>query len=331
VNLATPATFYFPGKPVAYRVSVSDKEDGTLESGADKNNVSVKSDFVSGTEKAQVVGHQIISDLTIGRNMTQTMDCKTCHKEADKSIGPAFQLVSEKYKTDPAARDKLVRKVINGGAGVWGQREMAAHPDLKIVDAQKIVDWVLSLARSSTVKVLPIQGEVLPTVEDVKSGKALQISAAYMDKGGNGIKSLGGAAVATLRSPNIDLAENDGKGRFDIDDYKGRHTASPTGDNAWLRFNDLILSNVVSVAVGYGFEEPLVKGYVVEIHADGLDGELLGEGKIPAGGKPMALNTIIVPLKPAGDKPRTIFVLWKKADPAETKEAALTGLTFTAK
>jgi len=293
--------------------------------------VSVKFDFVSGTEKAQVVGHQIISDLTIGKNMTQSLDCKTCHKENEKSIGPAFQLVAEKYKAEAGARDKLVRKIIGGGAGVWGEREMAAHPDLKIEDAQKIVDWVLSLAKSSTVKVLPVQGQVVPTAEDVKTGKALQISAAYTDKGGNGLKPLDGASVITLRSPNIDLGENDGKDRFDIDDFQGRHIASPTGDNAWLRFNDLILSNVVSVTVGYGFEEPLMKGYVIEIHADKPDGELLGEGKIPPGGKAMAANFMNMPLKPAGDKPRTIYVTWKKADAAETKDAALIALVLQAK
>jgi hypothetical protein len=220
--------------------------------------------------------------------------------------------------------------VIGGGAGVWGEREMAAHPDLKIEDAQKIVDWVLSLAKSSTVKVLPIEGQVLPTADDVKGGKALQLSAAYTDKGGNGLKPLSGAAVVTLRSPNIDLGENDGKDKLDIDDYNGKHVASPDGDNGWLRFNNWLLSNVVSVTVGYGSEEPLAKGYIIQFHADGLDGELLGEGKIPAGGKPMAVNYINVPLKPAGDKPRTIYVTWRKAE-GETKEAVLAALVLQAK
>ena len=36
-----------------------------------------------------------------GGQLTQTLDCKTCHKEADKSIGPAFLLVVQKYQKIP--------------------------------------------------------------------------------------------------------------------------------------------------------------------------------------------------------------------------------------
>ena len=45
----------------------------------------------------------------------------------------------------------------------------------------------------------------------------------------------------------------------------------------------------------------------------------------------MAANFMNMPLKPAGDKPRTIYVTWKKADAAETKDAALIALVLQAK
>ena len=47
-------------------------------------------------------------------------DCKACHGEYKKSIGPAFYAVSMKYKADKNALEKLTRKVISGGSGVWG-------------------------------------------------------------------------------------------------------------------------------------------------------------------------------------------------------------------
>jgi len=59
---------------------------------------------LNGPDKAQVLGHQIMSSIMEGRNLIATMDCKSCHKEAEKSVGPSFKMVAEKYKDDAKSK-----------------------------------------------------------------------------------------------------------------------------------------------------------------------------------------------------------------------------------
>ena len=81
-------------------------------------------------------------------------DCTTCHKlhkseSGGASIGPAYDEVAAKYS--PAADttvDRLVKKVISGGSGVWGTVPMTPHPALKADDVKTIVTYVLSLKQS---------------------------------------------------------------------------------------------------------------------------------------------------------------------------------------
>jgi len=81
-----------------------------------------------------------------GRALMLSLDCKTCHKEDEKSIGPSFTEVAKRYAKTPANEDKLAKKIINGGGGVWGDVAMAAHPDLKPERAKVILNWIFSLA-----------------------------------------------------------------------------------------------------------------------------------------------------------------------------------------
>ncbi|WP_295794946.1 ThuA domain-containing protein [Mucilaginibacter sp.] len=80
-----------------------------------------------------------------GKALMLTLDCKTCHKVSEKSIGPAFTDVAKKYPNNKASMAHLTQKVREGGTGVWGDVSMPAHPALKQADAQKIISWILSL------------------------------------------------------------------------------------------------------------------------------------------------------------------------------------------
>lgn len=77
-------------------------------------------------------------------------DCTTCHRlnkqTGGASIGPAYSDVAAKYS--PAADttvDRLVKKVIAGGSGVWGTVPMTPHPALKPEDVKTMVTYILSL------------------------------------------------------------------------------------------------------------------------------------------------------------------------------------------
>ena len=96
-------------------------------------------------------GHQQKSaqgDTTLlaGKNLLESLDCKACHKEAEKSIGPGYKDVAKKYSSRKKADvDHLVSKIIDGGSGVWGEVSMPAHPSLSKDDAKKLVSYILSL------------------------------------------------------------------------------------------------------------------------------------------------------------------------------------------
>ncbi|HWB94282.1 MAG TPA: c-type cytochrome [Puia sp.] len=80
-------------------------------------------------------------------------DCTTCHRlheaASGASIGPAYDQVAAKYS--PAADttvDRLVKKIISGGSGVWGTVPMTPHPSLKADDVKTMVTYILSLKKS---------------------------------------------------------------------------------------------------------------------------------------------------------------------------------------
>jgi len=82
--------------------------------------------------------------------------CLNCHNVTSSIIGPAWDLVSERYKNSVDARAYLIEKVKKGGNGVWnditGGAKMPSH-EKRVSDAHiaQIVDFILSL-KSDTVK-----------------------------------------------------------------------------------------------------------------------------------------------------------------------------------
>jgi len=80
-----------------------------------------------------------------GKALMLSLDCKSCHKINERSIGPAFTDVAKKYPNNKASMTHLSQKVIQGGAGVWGDVAMPAHPALKPAEAKQIISWILSI------------------------------------------------------------------------------------------------------------------------------------------------------------------------------------------
>ncbi len=90
------------------------------------------------------------SALTIIR----TDDCLNCHSIEDKSVGPSYLQVAQRYEADFTTVNRLADKIIEGGGGIWGSDQMSKHPFLKKADARKVVQWILSL-KDSTVNKKP--------------------------------------------------------------------------------------------------------------------------------------------------------------------------------
>lgn len=87
-----------------------------------------------------------------GLELIGASDCTTCHRlnkeSSGATIGPAYSEVAAKYA--PAADttiDRLVKKVISGGSGIWGTIPMTPHPALKADDVKTMVAYIMTLKK----------------------------------------------------------------------------------------------------------------------------------------------------------------------------------------
>ncbi len=79
-----------------------------------------------------------------GLALAQQYACTACHGLDHAVVGPAYQAVAQKYKSDADALSKMMAKVKAGGAGAWGSVPMPAQPQIPDADLKTILSWVLS-------------------------------------------------------------------------------------------------------------------------------------------------------------------------------------------
>ncbi|MHB8667138.1 MAG: c-type cytochrome [Burkholderiales bacterium] len=77
--------------------------------------------------------------------LAKKYNCLACHSIDKKVVGPAYKDVAAKYRGDAGAEARLVAKVKNGGAGVWGPIPMPPNSSVPDADVKALVKWVLSL------------------------------------------------------------------------------------------------------------------------------------------------------------------------------------------
>lgn len=84
-------------------------------------------------------------DMAKGDALAKANNCLSCHAVDRKLVGPAYQDVAKKYKDDNEAEAKLIKKVKEGGKGVWGQIPMPPNsPKVSDADIKTLVEWVLA-------------------------------------------------------------------------------------------------------------------------------------------------------------------------------------------
>lgn len=320
-------SFYIPGKPVGYTVTVTDPND---TSKIDPANLFVSVDYVEKYGKTRFVsGTELETAPIAGKILTQTLDCKSCHKENEKSIGPSFMEVSQKYAKDRRATNYLVQKIIKGGGGVWGETVMAAHPNLPQSDAQQIVGWILSLSGERTSKKsLPASGTIVPPV-DVKPGATMVVSASYTDKGGNNIKALTGRNVAVLGSNTVMFKGTEKKEGYGSFSFNGMNLMVIPKQQGWFALDSIDLTGVSSTTLMLGWQLPPKYGFDFEVRLDAPDGKLLGKGSLtpPAGRQNNAM--VNIKLEPAtGAGYHTVYIVSKPADAKETAQAGVSYVQF---
>jgi cytochrome c551/c552 len=264
-----------------------------------------------------------------GKNLAATLDCKVCHKENEKSIGPAYKQVAQRYQNDAKAKTYLTNKIIKGGGGVWGETAMAAHPDLKPSEAEMIVEWILGLNKSAAPS-LPSKGSVIPTAKDLGNGNIMQITATYTDKGGKGIRPQSGVGNLILRSPIISVDANNGVDKVAIAEFDGKKIAVSTDRVGWIHFDNVNLSNVNLVDINYMMQAVPDIGYTISLHVDDANGKQLGAVKIGHDVDPKARKASIV-LNDVPVQPFNLYVKITKADVKETQYLAIGSLHLLVK
>ncbi|WP_207534302.1 c-type cytochrome [Desertivirga arenae] len=80
-----------------------------------------------------------------GSQLIATSDCLSCHKEHDKLVGPAYAEVAKKYENTPANVEMLANKIIQGGAGNWGDIPMTPHSSISKADAEEMAKYILTI------------------------------------------------------------------------------------------------------------------------------------------------------------------------------------------
>ncbi|MEY3619799.1 MAG: hypothetical protein RLZZ391_165 [Bacteroidota bacterium] len=86
-------------------------------------------------------------DYSKGLALVAGSDCLTCHKVAEKNIGPAYQEVAAKYENTDDNIAMLAGKIIKGGSGNWGAIPMTPHANLSQDDAEAMVKYILLLKK----------------------------------------------------------------------------------------------------------------------------------------------------------------------------------------
>jgi cytochrome c len=87
----------------------------------------------------------MVASAQANDKLAQANGCLTCHGVDKKLIGPSFKEIAAKYRNDKSAEGALIKKVKDGGKGVWGEVPMPPNPHVKDPDVKTLVQWILSI------------------------------------------------------------------------------------------------------------------------------------------------------------------------------------------
>ena len=269
-------TFYLPGKPIHYDVSVNVNKKGEL---MDPANLYVSSDWIENYKQGQNHYGSGESSVT-GKILTQTLDCKSCHNETLKSIGPSFFRVSEKYHDQKTAYKYLMEKVMKGGSGVWGDVAMSAHPDINPADLKQIIAYILALSdKTAQRKSLPASGMIVPP-PNIKKGTALIISASYSSKGVNNVKALTDRKIL-VRIPTLYIMTGHEKmGGFHLANKNNISFLQTNTPTSWFSVDSIDLTGISSFVINAEWEKQPASVYHFDIRLDSASGRQIGKGKL---------------------------------------------------
>ncbi|HET9486824.1 MAG TPA: PQQ-dependent sugar dehydrogenase, partial [Chryseosolibacter sp.] len=275
-------SFYSDNAKIDYTVIVNDKEDGSLENGIDPSAVFLSFDYLKeGQDLALLESNSEMSgDITTlrGKMAIANSDCMTCHTVAEKSIGPTYLEVAQRYKGKKAGK-ALANKIIQGGSGNWGKNIMAAHPQHSEAEALEMVKYILSLTDAQK-KPLPLKGSVSTRDHvNTKTQGYYVLRANYTDRGHPATGTLTGSTLLTLRHPKVEAED------ADINHHVSTRQADGTNmtfigniqDGSYIGFKDVDLTGIEEIHFKAATR---MSGSVIEIRSGSPRGTLLGKADV---------------------------------------------------
>lgn len=88
-----------------------------------------------------------VVELSPVEQLAKKSGCLSCHATDAKSVGPAYREVASKYAKVKDAEARLLKKIKQGGAGVWGQVPMPPMNAVPDEDLKQIVKWIVGGAK----------------------------------------------------------------------------------------------------------------------------------------------------------------------------------------
>ena len=122
----------------------------------------------------KIVGAETEEERPLGFRLIARNDCKSCHNTFVKTIGPSYVQVAEMYANTPENVAMLVGKVKNGGAGVWGQAAMTAHPELDTADIRHMIEYIMALD-AETEETAVVEEKIVGDFQDASSVEGNQL------------------------------------------------------------------------------------------------------------------------------------------------------------
>jgi len=79
------------------------------------------------------------------KDLARAKKCLACHSVDNQVVGPAYKEVAAKYAGKDDAPPALIKKIREGGVGVWGTIPMPPNPQVSDAEAQTLLKWILGL------------------------------------------------------------------------------------------------------------------------------------------------------------------------------------------
>lgn len=171
--------FFTPGKPLNYRLTIEDTEDGSSKDATVAASMALKTMVDARWLKNAEDKQRVDPGLALMRQS----DCFNCHAVDQKVVGPALTEIAAKYRGQSGALEASIQRVRNGSQGVWGPIPMLAHPQHTSDEIAQMVSWIFTLepGKGGPQTVRGLAGEITASKDGgVRIG---ELEASYTDNG----------------------------------------------------------------------------------------------------------------------------------------------------